>query len=146
MAGPPVAGTDGNTRAGVWCHRCGREGHMSFTCPNANQQGTSNLQIGVCLSQTTQLLTSVNKWWILLDTSSTHSCMCNPQLMVNIKTCAQEDILKLHTNGGTRDYTQQGMSAVLPMVTYYNPEGIANIFSYSDVADLFRITADTAQE
>ena len=71
---------------------------MSFNCPTGGRNGSGHLQVGICLSQQSSHEHELNKWWILLDTCSTHSCMSNRDLMLNISACARDDVLRLNTN------------------------------------------------
>ena len=69
--------------------------------------------------------------------------------MVNdLKPCAEEDALKIYTNGGALDYNQVGKFTYLPIKTYYNPKSIANVLSLKAVSEMkgYCVTMDTQDD
>ena len=109
------------------------------------QTGTQLMQFDMCLfHQPTAHIVPAS--WLLLDSGSTVSSVCSSKLLRDIHPCSPEDRLRVYTNGGHLDYVECGTLHVLPFLVYYNPAGIANILSLSEVAAKFRVTMDTGKE
>ena len=154
-AGPPqgttlVPGKDGSTRP-VQCYSCNAWGHISPNCPEneSEQTGRSLLQIGKCLTQcdvNKNMLQGglIDKNWLLLDSCSTMSCICNKELVENITTCKDTEVTRVYTNGGHVDYTRKANLQILPFEVFFNESSMANILSLKDVASKFKITMDTS--
>jgi hypothetical protein len=68
--------------------------------------------------------------WILLDSQSTISKFCNPNMLTNIRTSPRA--LHALTNGVRLDSTMVGDFPNLGEV-WYNNQSIANILSLADV-------------
>jgi hypothetical protein len=87
----------------------------------------------------------IPKSWLLLDTCSTSSVTNNPDLVHNLRDCSKEEILTVHTNGSTKTFSQLGHLSLLPLQVHYNPDSLANIPCFDDVAhiDNVYITIDT---
>ena len=79
---------------------------------------------------------------ILIDTGSTFSVFKNPQMLLNIRRGERK--MTAYTNGGQQDSTLVGD---LPgfFEVWYNPNSMINILAWSNVADRYRITSDTAK-
>jgi hypothetical protein len=86
--------------------------------------------------------------WILLDTCSTVSVCCNPNLVQNIKPIANNDGMTIVTNGGSQYFNETADLKLLPMKVHFKEDSLANILSLSDVANLpgARITMDSEVE
>ena len=78
---------------------------------------------------------------IFINTGSTFSVFNNPHIMLNIRPSEQK--MKAYTNGSRQDSTLVGE---LPgfFEIWHNPNLMINILAFSDVANKFRITSDTA--
>ena len=50
------------------------------------------------------------------------------------------------TNGEHLDYKQSGTIYLFPLIVFYSPDSIANIFTLIDVTSEFRVTIDTNNE
>jgi hypothetical protein len=68
--------------------------------------------------------------WILLDSQSTISEFCNPNMLANIRISPRA--LRALTNGARLDSTMLGNFPNLGEV-WYNDQSIANILSLADV-------------
>ena len=140
----PVPGRNGLCFPTLKCFHCNRYGHIARFC--AEVRAAQNLQIGVSLTQTTgvsELDTIIPKSWILIDTGSTVSSVCSRELLLRIETCAEP--IRVHSNGGTCEYNECGTLKILPIKAYFNPDSIANILSFSEVSEHFRITYDNEE-
>lgn len=86
--------------------------------------------------------------WILLNTCSTASVTNDESFIENIRTCSNEENLKLSTNGGPISFNQIGHLKFLDIDVYYNPKSMAIVLSLSDVVDLdsVQMTMDTLEE
>ena len=77
-----------------------------------------------------------NREWILLNTCSTVSVICNPDLVSNIKPCKQGDGITVITNGGVQSFDEEATLNLLPLQVHFNEDSIENILSLSDIANL----------
>jgi len=77
--------------------------------------------------------------WILLDSESSTSLMCNPKYVRNIRKAKK--IMNLRTNGGNIISNQE---CDVPQLfkTWFNEEAVTNILSFAEVSDHYRITYD----
>ena len=89
---------------------------------------------------------TINRAWILLDSCSTLSCVCNPTLITNVRLCDDDELMTVYTNGGQIEYNQVGTLAILPFNVYFHERLMANILSLKDVSKKFRVTMDTTVE
>ena len=97
-----IAGTDGVLHPGISCYGCHGYGHYSDECPKAttiNATGTTLMQYGLMLAQATE--NGIDPNWILLDSQSTISVFCNPNMLANIR--CSDCTLHALTNGGHQD-------------------------------------------
>ena len=154
--GPPagtelVPGTDGTT-ANVLCYGCQQWGHIRPNCPNGRgRTGHTLMQYGICLMQRLDSAEfysegGINKAWILLDSCSTLSCVCNPSLITDVRPCDESELMTVFTNGGQVEYDKVGIFSLLPFQVYFDERSMANILSLKDVASRFRVTMDTTVE
>ena len=83
------------------------------------------------------------KNWIFLDSKLTVTIFCNPNMVTDIKEVNEH--LDYVTNAGVFKTTTKSM---IPgqKIAWFNPEAITNIFSYSEMAQKYRITYDLSIE
>ena len=70
---------------------------------------------------------SLNPMWILLDSESTDHFFFNRDLLTNITTAPNGDMLRMHSLGGYVDTNQQGKFGCLPV--WYHPNALGNVLS-----------------
>ena len=144
-----MPGQDGAT-SNVLCYGCQNWGHLRPNCP-CGRSGHSLMQYGVCLMQCINYSNgfndgTINRAWILLDSCSTLSCVCNPALITNVRPCDSDELMTVYTNRGQIEYNQVGTLAILPFNVYFHEGSMANIQSLKDVSKKFRVTMDTTVE
>jgi hypothetical protein len=149
----------------IKCYNCNKMGHYAGDCreekkkektKNAEASGTTLLLnandfddgpsafsfhqgselMGDCYSQSRKLPRS----WILLDNQSTVDVFMNKDLLDNIRTVATT--MNIRCNAGNSRTNLQGDLRGYGTV-WYNPEGIANILSLSNVKKKNRVTYDS---
>jgi Zinc knuckle len=140
---PGTPGTNGVTHEGVTCYRCNNTGHYASDCPDETASttgGTTLVQYGFMLAQG---VSRIDPSWILLDSQSTISVFCNPDMLRNIRPSGH--VLRAVTNGGSQEST---LIADFPNLgeVWFNPESIANILSLADVRKVCRVTMDSSVE
>ena len=112
--------------------------------PPSSRSGVSMMQIkcGYSFAQGDNV---IPRSWILLDTCSTCSSSKNADLVHCIRTCTAEEISTVHTNGGSKTFTELGMFILLPIEVHYNPTFLTHVLSFDAVAKVegVRITLDT---
>ena len=91
--------TDGQTHD-VKCFNCNKRGHYTSNCPES-RVGVSNLQYGNMLTQVQGQEGLIPSDWVLLDTCSTDNVVNNEALMESKHSCNDDEVLKIHTNGGS---------------------------------------------
>jgi hypothetical protein len=167
------ATTAGNEKEKVWvqpppihivkCYECNKMGHYSNECPTKtavqllmagmesdafddNQHyAASSFQFvhvssegGMTFHQEEQMLP---KSWILLDNQSTVDVFCNRSLLTNVRETNK--IMNIRCNAGVTHNNMVSKSNGYGTV-WYNPKGIANILSLSQVEKKHRVTYDSA--
>ena len=148
QTGGPPAGTKltpghNRTTSNMLCYRCQNWGHICPNCPNScGHTGCSLMQYGICLMQRLDnngigSNSTINKAWILLDSCSTFSCVCNPSLVTNIRPCDENELMTVYTNGGQVDYNHVSTLVLLPFDVYFDEQSMANILSLKDVSNKF---------
>ena len=60
----------------------------------------------------------------------------NLNLVHDIRNCSKEEILIVHTNGGTKIFLQLGHLSLLPLQVHYNPDSLANILCFNNVTNI----------
>ena len=71
-------------------------GHYSGQCPNVKRVGLA--QVGFVLTQSNKGNNTIENYWILLDTCSTHSVSKNPNTIMNVKLCSKDNVLMIFSN------------------------------------------------
>jgi hypothetical protein len=143
------------------CHRCGEAGHYAAECPNelpsqredetAEQllmAGVENdeyeevnfmfHQQGCDESQYAGGNKCISREWILLDNQSTVDVFCNPDLLKDIRTTKRS--MTIRCNAGVTRTNMIGRMDGYPGEIWYNPSGIANILSLSNVTKHFPVS------
>lgn len=97
---------------------------------------------GFLFAQAANLL---SKFWILLDSQSTHSIFNNPSLIRNIRHCGHGS-LTMYSNGGKQTTVLVGDYLPLGVTVWYNLESLANILSLSEVEAKYQVTLDSHRQ
>ena len=146
---PPTTGDNGRTEPRTRCFICNLFGHAARFCPSGPpRDGVQGLQFGVTLAQAdpessgTDIIISPD--WLLLDSGSTVSSVCNVDLITNLRK--SKEVMHVISNGGSQDYDAVGTLKLFPFNVYFNPKSLANILSLAQVQNMFRVTMDTAEE
>jgi hypothetical protein len=154
--------TTGNEKERVWvqpppihtvkCYECNKMGHYSNECPTKTavqllmagaesdafddneHYAASSFQFmhvssedGMTFNQEEQMLP---KSWILLDNQSTVDVFCNRSLLTSV--CEMNKVMIIRCNAGVTHTNMVGELNGYSTV-WYNPKGIANILSLSQV-------------
>jgi hypothetical protein len=82
--------------------------------------------------------------WILLDNQSTVNLFSNKELLTNIRTT--DRVINIRCNAGVMRTSMIGDLPGYDGEVWYNPKGIANIFSLSDVEKYHQVTYDSRAE
>ena len=109
-----VAGRNGMTIKQAYCSKCDKHGHASDYCPK--------MQLSLAQSRTIPI---IPRNWILLDSGSTISSVCNKDLISNVKPVTIP--LTVYTNGVIQTYSFTGTLNVFLLEVYYDGSSIANI-------------------
>ena len=136
-----VPGRDGKIHPKIICHNCHKAGHYSKQYPHNKKQFAH-------FTLTQNKMQVVNKHWLLLDSCSTVSVCCNPDMVQHIRKCAPGQGITVLTNGDSQSFNKTADLNCLPIKVHYNSESMAIILSLLDVANLegARITMDTDVE
>ena len=158
-----VAGTDGKI-VDAECYVCHERGHISWYCPKAGNTGPpprdaknfNCAQVGFMqrgtgkakIDESENKKNVVNPKWVLLDTCSTASVVCNEELVRDIRRCESGEELTVVTNGGRQTFEHIAVMKELPLQVYYKKDSLANIIALRDVANIpgVSITMDTSKE
>jgi hypothetical protein len=158
----------------ITCHKCGVLGHYASECPELEQQsGVAMLMAGLedgeydedsrFLFLHTGVETEagveqeeeatmfhqpknahVPTSWIILDNGSTVNVFSNKKLLKNIR--ATNRVMNIRCNAGVSRTNMIGDLPGYKGEVWYNPEGIANILSLSDVEKYHHVTYDSKAE
>ena len=79
-------GLDGKKHPHVICHSCNKRGHYANKCPEVPISSKVKLQFAQFILNQMQG-SHINPNWLLLDTCSTVSVVCNPAVITNIRPC-----------------------------------------------------------
>jgi len=144
----PVPGRNGVTIPEAYCTNCNRKGHAHQYCPQAPM--VQGMQVHTTLTQVekpkpTKPKNIIPDTWIIVDSGSTISSICNPKLLHDVTTL--DDPLKVYANDGNHQvYSQTGTLNILPFKVYHSTNSIANILSLADLCDHFRVILDSGHD
>ena len=131
-------GADGITLTNFTCYNCNQPGHLSRNCPEPRRERTPQqsriyAQVSFNYLQRDDKLSSN---WVLLDTCLT-AIVCNTaDLMHNIRSCSNNEMLEVRTNGGVHLFKKLGTFNLLPLTLHYDKDSMANILAMKDVVTL----------
>ncbi|CAJ1950718.1 unnamed protein product [Cylindrotheca closterium] len=80
--------------------------------------------------------------WLILDTGSTANIFCNGSLLRKIHKVKKG--LRVRCNAGVVELNMKGFFGDYPEAVWFNPKGIANIFSFHNMNKHCNITYDNA--
>ena len=132
-----ISGIDRNTRDNVTFYYCQCPGHILSLCPNE-----ANIQTFQVNLHQSEVLIPIS--WVLLDFGSSIISISNYGLVhtiwdTNVTTT-------VHTNGGSKNYTQTASLHLLPLDDHLNSTYLANLISLSEVESNYQVTMDTSVE
>ena len=125
--------------------------NFKHKCPKATTKAVSTLQTNdeskvkyaVIFTQSTSILNSIPKSWVLMDSQSTVSVFNNADMLKNVRKVNEK--LELATNGGTHTTDMKGELENFGLV-WYSSNSLANILSMAEIRKKYRITMDTNVE
>ena len=133
-----VPEVNGITIPNVICYHCRLLGHIQTFCPIL--QNTKKIQYLQNTHALSQIEYKISRNWLLLDTCSSISSMCNTNLVKNISPNTQP--YHAYTNGGSIDDELECELQTLSMNAYCNAKDIANIISLGELVDDYRMKMD----
>jgi hypothetical protein len=142
------SGGDDSWKANITCHRCGKQGHLKWECPNKKEDKDQmhatideedNPDVGENLFIQQKSNGMVNENYLLLDNQSTVNQIANPSMLKNIRKSSKP--IKIHCNAGMSKTDLEGELG--GMTVYHNSNGIANVQSLKSVAEKHRVTYDS---
>ena len=84
------------------------------------------------------------KWDSILDTGSSFSSTANAELINDV--VVDEKGLSMNTNAGSRVIKERGTMPGLDAKVWTDKTGVANVFSFADIADQYHVTYDNKIE
>jgi hypothetical protein len=153
---------DPNGYGGGICFRCGLPGHFAVDCPQVEETAEQSLmagaeeleeidnymfhQLGINFHQQSggKNNSHIPDSWILLDNQSTLDIFSNPRLLCDIK--ATNRWMTVRCNAGVSRTNQIGRLPGYPGEVWFNPDGIANILSLSNMKKHFPVSYDSKND
>ena len=159
-----LRGTNGSFFANITCRLCGYKGHYQSHCPvatndqghkitnedavssitNSEGGGVRQTRVSIQFNQYTASHTSLNPYWILLDSESTDHFFANQALLTDVRNHPNHETLRMQSSGGTLDTSQQGRFGDL--VVWYHPGALGNVLSLARLAQKCRVVMDTSND
>ena len=132
-----IAGIDINTKDDVTCYNYQQPWHICLFCPN--EENIQTFQV-ILIQPEVLIPTS----WVLLDSGSTVSSICNSDPVDNIRDA--NFATNVHTNGGSKDYTKTASLQLIPLDVNFNSTSHENIIFLSELESYYRVTMDITVE
>jgi hypothetical protein len=117
-------------------------GCVAHKTTRAGQYNLTQVSVDICTAENVVLEHhALPSTWLLLDSCSTMDIVSNGNLLHDIHhvNCP----VTVRCNAGRVQLTHQGYLGDYPYPVWYNPNGVANILSLSNVADNYQVTMDT---
>ena len=106
-----IPGVDGKKHPHVICHACNKRRHYANKCPEVPTSSKVKLQFAQFILNQSEGA-HINPNWLLLDTCSTVSVVCNLVIVTNIRPCNNGEDLHIVTNGGTQFFSAHGYPTI----------------------------------